>query len=157
MTISNAPLRLGLALANDEAVASSVEVARRAEHLGIDEVWVCEPGHSRGIFTLGMQIAVHTEHIGIGIGVVTPFWRHPTLLAMEAATLQEASQGRVKLGLGASLTTLRLHGEADDRVGRPRTAMIEAIRVVRGLLRGVDGVDGEVFCKRRLKTRAPVT
>jgi 5,10-methylenetetrahydromethanopterin reductase len=64
---------------------------------------------------------------------------------MEAAALDEASSGRVILGLGAALWTLRALGEADGRTARPLTAMVEAIRVVRALLRNEDGVEGEVF------------
>ena len=40
------------------------------------------------------------------------------------------------LGVGAALWTLRALGEADARTERPLTAMVEAIRVVRSLLRG---------------------
>lgn len=64
---------------------------------------------------------------------------------MEAATLDEASRGRLMLGVGAALWTLRALGEADARTERPLTAMVETIRVVRGMLRGEGGVDGEVF------------
>jgi 5,10-methylenetetrahydromethanopterin reductase len=50
--------------------------------------------------------------------------------------------------LGAALWTLRALGEADPRTARPLTAMIEAIRVVRGMLRGERGIDGDVFTVR---------
>jgi 5,10-methylenetetrahydromethanopterin reductase len=90
-------------------------------------------------------VAAATERIKIGIGIVNPFWRHPSVIAMEAAALDEASEGRVMLGVGAALWTLRALGEADGRTARPLTAMVEAIRVVRALLRGERGVDGEVF------------
>ena len=64
---------------------------------------------------------------------------------MEAAALDEISGGRVKLGLGAALWTLRAFGELDARGDRPLTAMVEAIRIVRALVRGEPGLDGQVF------------
>src|SRR5207302_8458371 len=95
-----------------------------------------ESGHGRGLFTVASSLAAHTTRIKIGIGVVNPFWRHPSLIAMEAAALDEASHGRVLLGLGAALWTLKALGEADTRAERPVPAMVEAIRMVRGMLRG---------------------
>jgi 5,10-methylenetetrahydromethanopterin reductase len=147
--ISAAPARLGLALSNEVPVATTVALARQAEELGISEVWLPESSHGRGVFTVAATVAAATRAIKIGIGVVNPFWRHPSVIAMEAAALDEASQGRLLLGLGAAMWTLRALGEADARTARPLTAMVEAIRVVRGMLRGEAGLDGEVFAVRR--------
>src|SRR5204863_10103866 len=76
------------------------------------------------------------------------FWRHPSLIAMEAASLDEASGGRLRLGIGAALWTLRALGEDDRRTQRPLAAMVEAVRVVKAMLAGVDGVDGDVYTVR---------
>jgi 5,10-methylenetetrahydromethanopterin reductase len=148
MAESAALLRLGLALSNEAPVAETVALAQRAEALGFSEVWLPESSHGRGVFTVAASVAAATRRIQIGIGIVNPFWRHPSLIAMEAAALDEASHGRLMLGVGAALWTLRALGEADSRTERPLTGMIEAIRVVRSLLRGEPGVDGEVFAVR---------
>src|SRR6266849_1194457 len=145
VTSSRAPRRLGVALSNEAPIAETIRLARLAEHLGFSEVWLPESGHGRGVFTVAASVAAATERIKIGIGVVNPFWRHPSVIAMEAAALDEASGGRLLLGVGAALWTLRALGEADSRTERPLTAMVEAIRVVRSMLRGERGVDGEVF------------
>jgi 5,10-methylenetetrahydromethanopterin reductase len=100
------------------------------------------------MFTVAACIAAATRRIGLGIGIVNPFWRHPAVIAMEAAALDEFAGGRVRLGLGAALWTLRNFGEADARAARPLTAMIEAIRIVRGLVRGEPGVEGRIFAVR---------
>jgi 5,10-methylenetetrahydromethanopterin reductase len=144
--LSAAPRRLGLALANEGPVAETVALAVEAEQLGFGEVWLPESGHGRGVFTVAACVASATRRIGLGIGVVNPFWRHPSVIAMEAVALDEATNGRLRLGLGAALWTLRAFGETDARADRPLTAMIEAIRVVRSMVGGEKpGFDGQVF------------
>src|SRR4029079_16274532 len=107
-----------------------------AERLGLAEVWLPESGHGRGMFSVASAIATATGRICLWCGIVNLFWRHPSVSAMEAAALDELSGGRVMLGLGAALWTLRAFGELDQRADRPLTAMVEAIRVVRALVRG---------------------
>ena len=137
--------RLGVALSNEGPLVESIELARRAEELGFDEVWVPESRHGRSATTAAAVLARETSRIGIGVGVVNPFWRHPSLIAMEAASLDEASGGRLRLGIGAALWTLRALGEDDERTHRPLAAMMEAIKVVKSMLAAEDGIDGNVF------------
>src|SRR6266508_589178 len=142
-------MRLGLALANEGPLQETVRLARVAEALGLGEVWVPESSHGRSVTSVVATLAARTERIGLGVGVVNPFWRHPSLIAMEAATLDEAADGRLRgIGLGAGLWTLRALGEADERAHRPLAAMVEAIKVVRAMLRDEPGSGGEIFTVR---------
>jgi 5,10-methylenetetrahydromethanopterin reductase len=141
-------VRLGLALANEGPLRETVALARRAEELGLAEVWVPESSHGRSVTSVVATLAAHTHQIGLGVGVVNPFWRHPSLIAMEAATLDEASDGRLRMGLGAGLWTLEALGEADPRTRRPLAAMTQAIGIVRAMLRDQPGPAPEVFTAR---------
>jgi 5,10-methylenetetrahydromethanopterin reductase len=141
-------VRLGLALANEGPLRETVALARRAEELGLAEVWVPESSHGRSVTSVVATLAAHTHQIGLGVGVVKPFWRHPSLIAMEAATLDEASDGRLRMGLGAGLWTLEALGEADPRTRRPLAAMTQAIGIVRAMLRDQPGPAPEVFTAR---------
>lgn len=138
-------VRLGLALSNEVPLSRTAALARRAEELGLAEVWLPESRHGRTSTTAATVVGHATADIGIGLGVVNPFWRHPSLIAMEAATIDEAIGGRLRLGLGAAIWTLRALGEADERTGRPLTAMVEAIRVIRAILRDEPGPGGSVY------------
>src|SRR6266542_3558436 len=119
-------MRLGLALANEGPLQETVRLARVAEALRLGEVWVPESSHGRSVTSVVATLAARTERIGLGVGVVNPFWRHPSLIAMEAATV----------------------GEADERAHRPLAAMVEAIKVVRAMLRDEPGSGGEIFTVR---------
>ncbi len=82
--------------------AGTVEWARAAERAGFGSVWIIEDYFHPGAFALAGAAAVATERIGIGLGVVNPYTRHPALLAMETAALAGLAPGRIALGLGSS-------------------------------------------------------
>lgn len=132
--MSRAAPRLGISLSNEVPVAQTVALVRDAERLGFAEAWLPESRHGRGVFTVAAQVAAHTSRIGIGIGVVNPFWRHPSAIAMEAAALDEASGGRLRIGVGAALWTLKALGEDDERTRRPLAAMREALQIIRAMV-----------------------
>jgi 5,10-methylenetetrahydromethanopterin reductase len=148
VSYSTAPLRFAVALQNDHPISETIADARQAEHLGYGEVWGNENGHGRGVFTEMASVASLTSSVGLGIGIVNPFHRHPSVIAMEAATLDELSGGRLRLGLGAAQWNLRNLGEADARTARPYTATIEAVQIIRSMLHGTPGIDSEVFTIR---------
>ena len=128
-------MRLAVSLAGSREAAEAVQLARLAERLGFDDVWVTEDYCERGAFTLAGAIAAVTESVRIGIGVVNPWTRHPMLLAMEFAALDEVARGRGILGLGASnprWMTDQLGIPFDRPIGRLR----DSVEIVRAALAG---------------------
>jgi len=137
--------RIAVSLSNEVPLEETIAITRRAEDLGFSEVWIPESRHGRSATSVAAALARETSRIELCVGAINPFWRHPSLIAMEAATLDEASGGRLRIALGAGMWTLRALGEDDDRTRRPLAAMVEAIRVVKAVLAGDDGMDGEIF------------
>src|SRR5690606_36246919 len=95
-------MRLGVAPSGRRSAADAVELARRAEDAGLDEVWVSEDYLERGSFAVAGAMAAATTRMRVGLGVVNPWTRHIALTAMEAHALDEIADGRSVLGIGAS-------------------------------------------------------
>jgi alkanesulfonate monooxygenase SsuD/methylene tetrahydromethanopterin reductase-like flavin-dependent oxidoreductase (luciferase family) len=111
-----------------------LKAAKLADELGYDSFWLPEAwGYE--IFSLLTEMAVHTERIKLGTGIVNAFSRTPGLLAMSAATIDEISEGRFILGLGTSAKRVieGFHGRPFEK---PLSQLRDVIRVVRTLLAG---------------------
>src|SRR5262245_28975090 len=78
-----------------------VELAILGDDLGLDSVWVAEAWGQDAVSVLGL-LAGQTERIALGSGLLQIPARQPTATAMAAATLDVASGGRFRLGLGVS-------------------------------------------------------
>jgi 5,10-methylenetetrahydromethanopterin reductase len=128
-------MRIGVAPSGRRSAADAVELARRAEDAGLDEVWVSEDYLERGAFAVAGAMAAATTRMRVGLGVVNPWTRHIALTAMEAHALDEVADGRSVLGIGASNK-----GWMQDRLGipfeRPIARLVEYTRGLRTLLAG---------------------
>lgn len=128
-------MRIGYAPSADADARTVVAAAEAAEAAGFHEVWLAEDYCERGAFAVAGAVAAVTSRIGIGIGVVNPWTRHPVLTAMETAGLDELSEGRLMLGMGASNERWMT-----SWLGIPFTAPItrtqQAIEIIRALLAG---------------------
>jgi alkanesulfonate monooxygenase SsuD/methylene tetrahydromethanopterin reductase-like flavin-dependent oxidoreductase (luciferase family) len=137
-----------------------VRLARRAEESGYDAFFVAE-GWGHDATAVLAEIAVHTERIQIGSGVLNVWGRSAATIAMSATSLADLSGGRYVLGLGAGSPALAQgwHGVPfEDPVGRLRTVT----RQVRRLLDGerLDASVGSMVPSLRLAvpaaTRIPI-
>lgn len=80
---------------------NAVALAEEAERLDYAVVWVAE-AYGSDAPTVLAWIAAHTERIDVGSAVMQIPARTPAATAMTAATLDEISGGRFRLGLGVS-------------------------------------------------------
>lgn len=129
-----------------DAPVDPVELAVRAESLGYASVWAGELWGTDAFVTLA-SIAAVTDRVALGPAIVNVFSRTPATLAMAAATLDDVSGGRARLGVGASTAQAieGLHGLSYDR---PVRRSHEAMAIVRRLLAGGDDpvdYDGQVL------------
>ena len=120
--------------------------ALRVEDAGLDSIWVCDHllshptdvAPAEGIleaWTLLAALAARTERVELGQLVTCVSFRNPAILAKMATTVDEISDGRVSLGLGAGWDDreYRAFGvPIDHRVDR----FEEALQVIVPLLRG---------------------
>ena len=113
---------------------ATIRLAVGAEELGYARFGAAE-GWTQDAVVLLAQIAAVTSRIGLATAVLPVWSRTPAAIAMAAAGLQRASDGRFALGLGASSPPLveGLHGLTwRQPVDRLRTTLV----AVRTLLDG---------------------
>ncbi|MHA2234726.1 MAG: LLM class flavin-dependent oxidoreductase [Candidatus Thorarchaeota archaeon] len=94
---------IGVAMTGVFPVSEAVELARVAETSGLGSAWFAEDYFFRGGIPYMAAAAMATEKLRIGLGVVNPYSRHPALIAMEFATLDEMSNMRTVFGLGSGV------------------------------------------------------
>ncbi|HSQ20150.1 MAG TPA: LLM class flavin-dependent oxidoreductase, partial [Blastocatellia bacterium] len=127
-----------------------IECVRTADACGYDSFWIPE-AWDREAFTILTELAIRTERIHLGTGIINVFSRSPALIAMSAATLDEISGGRFRLGLGTSGARVieDFHGAEFEK---PVTRLKETIQIVRALLSGERlDFNGECFELKRFK------
>jgi alkanesulfonate monooxygenase SsuD/methylene tetrahydromethanopterin reductase-like flavin-dependent oxidoreductase (luciferase family) len=142
------PLRFGIITLQQvfDTPAGIVALAHRCEALGFDSFWLADhlsmPPRREMVrlegWTLLAALAAQTSRIRLGLLVTSITPRHPTLLALQAATVDQISAGRLELGIGAAgapadYAVLGLDPwPPGERVERLR----EQVEILDGLLRG---------------------
>ena len=133
------PFRFAVHAAHAGSAGEWVAFARRAEELGYQILYV--PDHLSSQLSPIAALAAAataTERLRIGPYVFANDFRHPLIMAREAATLDILSGGRLELGLGAGWRTAdyRQLGYRYDRPGVRVDRLVEALGIVKRLLAG---------------------
>lgn len=127
-------MKFGALFSGNFPLQRSLSGAVLAERLGFDTCWIGEDYFYHGGISLATAVAERTERIGIGLGVLSPMPRHPALTAMEVATVDELSGGRLTLGIGYGVPAWIAQMGIGCR--SPLSAMREGVQFCRRLMLG---------------------
>lgn len=130
------PFRFGLQCREPADPSGWRALARKVEDLGWSTLTMADHFHeSLAPVPALMAAADATTTLQVGTMVLANDYRHPVVLAKEAATLDVLTGGRFELGLGAGWMTTDYHA-AGITLDAPRVRiarLAEAIAVLRGL------------------------
>ena len=138
------PFRFGVINEAFESIKSQeawVSQAKRAETFGYNTFLIRDHfvpdffGDQFAPLIALMAAASATTTLRVGTLVIDNDYRHPVMLAKEAATLDVLSNGRLELGLGAGWlrTEYEQAGMPYDRAGIRISRLEEAIKIIKGL------------------------
>src|SRR6478672_3555967 len=126
-------MSIDLLILGNAPIGRMLERVKLAEDKGYDTVWLADERFYREVYSCLTYFAQHTSRVKVGPCVTDPYARHPALTAMAIATLDEISNQRAILGIGAGISGFPELGIVRKK---PAAAIREMIAVVRALLRG---------------------
>src|SRR5580693_5344192 len=91
----------GCFISTGRSLEQAIERAKLAESLGYESVYTTHIA-GRESLTVLTAYAMSTSRIRLGSGVVPIYTRTPATMAQTAATIDDLSDGRLRLGLGVS-------------------------------------------------------
>ncbi|MFD8353371.1 LLM class flavin-dependent oxidoreductase [Streptomyces coelicoflavus] len=109
-------------------------VARVADEVGLEELWLWEDCFREGGISSAAAVLAWTERVRVGVGLLPVPLRNVAVTAMEAATLHRMFPGRAVLGVGHGVQDWM--GQVGARVESPVTLLREYLLALRALLRG---------------------
>jgi 5,10-methylenetetrahydromethanopterin reductase len=149
-------VKFSIRLNNDWPSPVYPELAMLAEQCGFDQFWVSHDLFFRSSPVILAAVAEATSRIELGTCIVNPYTVHPSEIAMVAATLDELSEGRFNLGIGAGA------GEFLKWLGMPQQRPLkttrEAILAINAVLTGetVDSWQPEAYLRFKPRRRVPI-
>ncbi len=124
-------MRLSTRLGYADGFRKAVDRAVELEERGVDYVWVAEAYGFDAVTRLG-YLAARTKRMQLGAAILNIYSRTPAALAQTAAGLDEISDGRAILGLGASGPQVieGFHGVPYDRPVQRTREIMDICRMV---------------------------
>jgi probable F420-dependent oxidoreductase len=148
------------------------DYARRVEGAGVGSLLIRDHfsagafGRQLAPFSALAAAAAVTTGLRVGTLVLSNDFRHPAILAHEAASLHHLSGGRFELGIGAGWyePEYRAAGLRFDAAGQRIDRLEESLSIIKGLLAGdpvhhsgtwyqIDGLDLDAMPERRGRPR----
>jgi F420-dependent oxidoreductase-like protein len=120
-----------------------IEKIKAAESMGYDSVWTAEAYGSDAVSPAAWILA-NTTKIKVGTAIMQMPARTPACTAMTAMTLNQLSQGRFIVGLGASGPQV-VEGWHGVAYGRPITRTKEYIQILRKIMAREGPVEHQGF------------
>lgn len=133
------PFRFSAQVSDAASAREWAETARKVEDLGFSSLGLSDHfGHQLAPVPAMMAAAAATANLRLGAFVFDNDYRHPLVLAREAATLDLLSEGRLELGIGAGWMKADYDqsGIAYDRPGIRIDRFVEGLAIVKGVLAG---------------------
>ena len=158
--------RFGICTDQNMTWEKTVERWQLFERLGFESAWLCDhlvqPSRPQGPYfeawSLLGGLAARTDRIRIGVLVTSNTFRHPSVLAKMAVTVDHISNGRLEVGLGAGWYEPEhtMFGipfpETKELVSRFR----EAVKVIDLILReDTSSFDGTYYQLKDAQSRPP--
>ena len=136
-------VRAGVVLQGAYPPSEFISMVEGIDALGFSHLWVTDSSlHARNSYAYLTLAATRSPRLLLGTAVTNPLTRHPAVTGVAAATVDEISEGRMILGIGAGDRPLLALGMRPARLATLRSS-IEAIRA---LWSGEDvSVDGQGF------------
>lgn len=128
-------MKFGFGFVPKMPLADSLQVVRKGEALGYDMIWIPDQSFYRDPFLVMSAWAQATSTVQFMIGVTNPYTRHPAQVARSMATLDEITNGRANLGIGAGNRRELLLPMGYEQTAAA-TRCREMAEIVRELLRG---------------------
>lgn len=137
-------VKVGVIFKSYEPLSAIQSYAAQTETSGFSGgFWIAEAYHwfrsygleARGCFTALAAATMATNEIPIGLGITSPYMRHPTIQASEAAGMHELSNGRFIMGIGVGKVGIE-YLEYDIDVMKPVPVHQESIDIMRKVWSG---------------------
>jgi 5,10-methylenetetrahydromethanopterin reductase len=123
-------------------ISDILKLAQLAEQVGVDRLGISDVIFYPDTYELQALCAFVTKRMSIGSLVTNPYTRHPAVIAAAASTLDEISQGRAFIGIGAGAGI----GKLGVIRSPPAPTIREAVHIIRELLAGkVVNYQGNTF------------
>lgn len=137
-------MRLGLCFDGFYSIHEMIELAKMADRIGIDSIWMSDHLCFRDSISAATLFLATTETLRVVPAPLSPYSRHPMVTAMALSTMEEFAPGRVGAAAGTANPTAL--GEIGIPATKPLKTMREYLAILRAFFSGEKvHFAGEVF------------